>query len=255
MGYPIDSFDITDLVVQREVNLTQTNSALTNSSMVYFDNTGNMVEFPVINLTTGGTISTITLSNVTTGITAIISGASTFPSGTVLDIFCDAAYSASTQVSANYSGMFYFAENISNSVCITLSPTASTTIDMVTQWLQPSSVETVLAYAENFSITETRNQRQQTINLLDKYANSRHILQSVTYSFSMDKLFYNNWFLHESDDETYRIKWQTNSSVTDIDQVTCYLNGCKFNTITWTQADNENVKENIQGVACRRIEG
>jgi hypothetical protein len=258
MGYPIDIYDMAELVIQREVQLTQTNTGLSGSSIFYLDNTGNMQSFPVINLTTHGpNISTITISNITTSNTVVISGVSIFPSGTILDVFNDAVYysSDSTEASHSFSGIFSLAENASNSIRITISTgTSGRNVDVITQWLQPSSVETTIAYVEDFSITENRSQKQKGINLLDKYA-KKYSIQTVTYEFNIGKLFYDTWFQEEVVGETYRIKWATNSDTSGVDQITYYLNGCQFNSLTWNESENDLTKENIRGVACRKIQG
>lgn len=254
---PIDFYDISDIIIQREMNLTQSNSNLTNSSIISINNTGNMAVYPVINLTTYKTISTIVISNITNGNTISLVGNSVFASGAVFDIFYDATYSAGTEITnANYRGIFILAENAVNSIKFTISPTVSTAVNVVTQWLQPSSVQTVQAYVENFSITENRTTKQPNINILNKYNGpNSYVTQTVTYDFNFDKLWFDSWFHNESEDETYRIKWATSSDLTSINQQTYYLNGCKFNNLTWNQSQNDMVRENIKGVACRKLSG
>ena len=254
MGYPIDGYDV-ELVIKKEMQITQTNSNLTHSATVVLDNTGNLESFPIMTITVNNTISTLTVSNVTTGITMSLTNESNLVSGAVLNLYHDSIYNSnSTELSATFDGVFSLAENLSNTLKFNLVPSTTASIKVDTQWLQPSPVEIITSYAEGFSINEVRTQRKSGVNLLNKYTN-KYINQDISYDFSIDTLWYNDWFHDESEDETYRLTWKTDENNSTIEHMVYHLSGCSFNALSWSKVDNELVKQNIRGNACRKFQG
>ena len=244
-----------ELVIQREMMISQVASGLTNTSTMSLSNVGNCESYPIFTLNINNALSTLTVSNLTTGVTTIISDPSNLISGATLRLYPDAAYSsASTELITTFNGVFSLEEDVANSLKFTLSPSTATTIDVTAEWLQPSPVEKVVSYCEGFQLSESRTQRKSGVNLLNKY-NKSYINQEIAYSFTMDKLYCENWFEEEAEDETYRIKIATDSEVDGIEQITYYLCGCSLNSISHSYQDGELIKENIGGVACRKFQG
>src|SRR5512138_3182708 len=93
--FPIDYFDTDQIFISREQNLTQSNTGLSHSSIVTLDNTGNVSRLPNLLFTCQKAVSTITMINLTSGISATIGSASGFTSDAVLNVYHDAAYNSS----------------------------------------------------------------------------------------------------------------------------------------------------------------
>ena len=253
MPYPIDSFDLLDIVLQKEITAPQAELGISNIDTITIDNRGNIQQNPIIIITLNDDFTSgFTVKNNTTNISVTIPNPpveSKYDVGTIFKIYHDSVYQNDNEINVTFSAPFIIAENFINTLSFTLP--ADVSIDASVSWLHPSPVEVVIGYVEEFSINEVRTQRKGTVNLLNKYTNS-YVTQDIAYDFSIDKLYLNSWF-HDERDYSYRLKWQTDSDIDDINQITTYLCGCKFNNFTWSQVDNEVVKENIRGTALKKI--
>lgn len=256
MPFPIDSFDIVDLIIRRETVNSEIHSNLSNQSVIELDNTGNIERNGVFTLNLNNSISSMVLSNITTGKTISLSNTSTLVlgSGSVFTIYEDSAYSGISEVSSSLNGIFSIGENAVNSIRVNISPASTRTIDIGVDWVRPSDVSTIVSYVEGFAINENRNVRKGGVNLLNKYA-SKYNIQDINFDFSIDKMWLNDWFHEEDPDETYNIKWETDPAISDIEQQVYYLSGVSFNNLSWNQANNEVVKEGVRGNFCKKFKG
>ena len=256
MPFPIDSFDLLDLKISKEITTPQEEIGISDTDTISINNVGNSQQNPIITITLNDDfVSGFTVANTTTGISIVIPNPpaeSKYDTGTIFTIYHDAVYQDGVETNITLSAPFVIAENFINILSFDL-PDGIVSVDVSVSWVRPSPVETVIGYVENFAINEVRTQTKGQVNKLTKFTN-QYITQDIAYDFSIDKLWIDNWFQDEGD-YSYHLEWQTDGEVTDINQLSYHLCGCRFNNLTWTQTDNEVVKEGIRGNACRKIKG
>lgn len=249
--YPIDSLD-TDVLIEPLYSHSQSSTSLANNGTISINNQFNLQQDPVIILTLNSISTSITLTNQTTLGTVTIAKTPGYAQGTIFTIYSDSVFVSNSEVSATFSVPFILKENATN--IIQVSAGTDVTTDITVRWLQPSGVQTIVGYAQGFSVNENRTQKRKDVNLLNKYT-SGYITQDISYDFSIDHLFFDSYFPDQDIDTIYRIKYYTDSSVDGIQQQSYYLCGVSINSWGLNQEEVEFAKEGVRGAACKIFKG
>lgn len=249
---PIHSLE-TDIVIAEEVETTQSISNSGNNSTITIDNRKNLQREPIITITLlDNTLTSITITNTTTNQNVVITNLDPgYPSGTILTVYNDAVYdSEGNEVPAVFSSLFNISENAQNTLRFNIVPITGSHIDASVKLIKASDTERTEAFVQGFNISETITLTPRQINKLNHYSNG-HIANDINFTFSIERLFWDNYYLNLDPKKSYCIFWRTDTSVTDINQYDFALCGCKFSTIGISQRENDMVKEALQGSACK----
>jgi hypothetical protein len=248
-----------EIFIEPEESYTQSNSSIANSGTISLDNLGNLEQLPIMTIEVPNALTSLVITNITTGISATIPS-TTISAGVSLLVYNDAIYknNLSTSISATFTGIFNLRENASNTISFNLVPSAETSVNVDTTWLKPNGNAVLQCFAEGFSITKNKSQIRKKSNILNHYTNG-YATQDIDYDFSVDRLFYNDEFINETDDDqTYRITYQTNTSVGAIYHQIYHLSGCHFNNYGINQASTQQTdacKERVGGKGCKLFQG
>lgn len=104
------------------------------------------------------------------------------------------------------------------------------TINIVVSYKKSSGSQEDQLYVQGFTINQN-----DSIKSLGKKRTVYNLLESTTYDFSIDQLWYKN-FLYDNK-STYRIKFNTDFNVTSINQYTYYLCNCRFSNLNINQGE------------------
>lgn len=249
--YAISSLE-TDIILSPETLYSQSHTTLLNNATIELDNIGNMQRDPVITLTLNHDSDSITLTNQTNTESITITNLVPYTAGTIFTIYSDSVYVAGFEITATFSAPFIISENEINTLKI--SAGVDVTTEITVQWVKQSSSQQVIAYMQGFSLTESRTQQRRQVNKLNKYTQG-FINQDISYNFTIDHLFFQNYLPSQDLDVTYNIKYQTDSGVGGIQQQTIYLSGVSISNWGISQEEVGLVKENISGGVCKLLLG
>jgi hypothetical protein len=249
-----------EIFIEPEEAYIQSNSSLTHSGTITLDNRGNMSQEPTFVIEVNDALTSFTITNVTTGISATVPS-TTLSAGISLTVYNDSIYrnsgSTLTEISATFTGVFNLKENVSNTISFSLTPSVATSINVDTTWIKPNGNAVSQHYVEGFSINENITQIRKKSNILNK-TTTGFIDQEIDYDFSIDKLYQDKQIIDIDKTKSYRITYKTDPNIGAILPITHHLSGCKFNGYSISQASTQQtdaIKENIKGKGCNLFEG
>jgi hypothetical protein len=249
--YAISSLE-TDIILSPEMPYIQLHTNLLNNATIELNNIGNMSREPYIELTLNNDSNSITLINQTINESITITNDIPYLTGTIFKIYTDAVYIDNEEILAVFTAPFIILENTIN--ILKISAGEGVTTDIKIQWIKPSTSQQVMAYMQNFNLTETKTQQRKQVNKLKKYTNG-FINQDISYNFTIDHLYFQNYFPSQNPDVTYNVKYQTDLGVGGIQQQTIYLSGVSITNWGISQEEISLVKENVQGTCCKLFLG
>lgn len=250
MAKPVISSFESNIIIAEEVLFSQTFTDISNNGTFAINNSGNMEREPLIVITLNNALTELTLTNQTSNIGIVISGS--LNAGDVYTIYNDSAYKNNVEVDASFTGIFNLKENCINNFRIALKP-VDASIDINFSWQKPSDTKRIEAYVQGFSINETEVATRRPFGGLKKIARD-YISTEINYDFSIDKLFYDDYYLNYDKTKRYTIQWQTDNTYDNkINTYDYYLCNCKFTNIGFSYSDNELIKEGVSGNACQLI--
>jgi hypothetical protein len=250
-----------EILIEPEEDYMQSNSGVVHNGTISINNSGNMEQDPVLTIKINNALTSLVITNVTTGISATIPS-STISASTSLLVYNDAIYknnsgSVGSELTTTFTGVFNIAENASNSIRFNLTPSTATSITVNTTWLKPNGNAISQHFVEGFSINENISLKPKSVNILNKY-NSGYLDQLVDYDFSIDKLHQDKQLIDIDKTKTYRITYKTESHIGAILPITHYLSGCKFSSYSISQGSTQQTdacKEGVRGKGCKLFEG
>ena len=250
-----------EILIEPEESFTQSNSSIANASTITLNNLGNLSQDPVMTIEVPNALTSLVITNITTGISATIPS-TTISANTSLLVYNDAIYknasgTIGSELTATFTGVFNLKENASNTISFGLVPSAATSINVDTTWIKPNGNAASQHFVEGFSINENITQKTKSVNPLNKY-NSGYINQLFDYDFSIDKLHQDKQLIDIDKTKSYRITYKTESNIGAILPMTHYLSGCKFSGYSISQGSTQQtdaLKENIKGKGCKLFEG
>jgi hypothetical protein len=247
-----------EILIEPIESYVQSNSNITHNGTITIDNRGNSSQDPVFTIEVNNELTSFVITNVTTGISATVPS-TTISAGVSLLVYADAIYknNTSTEISATFTGVLNLKENAVNTISFGLTPSAATSINVDTTWLKPNGNAILQCYAEGFSINKNKTQTRKRSNILNHYTDG-YFDGDIDYDFSIDRLFYDDQFINEDDNKTYRITYKTDSNIGAILPQTYYLVGCSFSNYGINQASTQQVdacKEGVRGKGCKLIKG
>jgi hypothetical protein len=254
-SFPVISYD-GSIIIYPVVYQTQTNNGVSNNTTISIDNTHNLQRDLEMTLTLSESLSSIVISNLTNShVLTISSSTGAIASGTELHIYKDSVYRVSgltsVEASAAFSGGFFkLDEDSSNELKFNISPTSGK-VDSIVGFKKPNTTSHAITYAQNFTFSDNRTLASKKNNVTDKYV-TEYYTTDIIHDFSVDRLFFENYFLID-DDGLYQIKYDIDAE--DVTSTTVYLCDAKINNITWSQSEGELVGEGVRGNFVRKIVG
>jgi hypothetical protein len=250
----------TEILIEPEELFIQSNNAITHSGTISLNNIGNLSQDPVFTIEINNALTSLVITNVTTGISATIPS-STISAGISMTVYNDSIYrnsgSTLTEISATFTGVFNLKENATNTISFGLVPSAATSINIDTTWTKPNGNAVSQHFVEGFSINENITQKAKAVNPLNKY-NSGYIDQLYDFDFNIDKLHQDKQIIDIDKTKSYRITYKTESHIGAILPISHYLSGCKFSSYSISQGSTQQtdaLKEGVRGKGCKLFEG
>lgn len=259
MGLPMISYDI-DLIIKKELYTTQSNSEISTNTTITFDNTHNLKRDLDMTLTVTSPFSSLTISSITNGCVITVAPSAGIISDEIINVFKDSVYKTSGSTLVELSGVtisngiFKIEEDYNNQLRFTISP-ATGTINGVFGWIKPSDVSHVIGYTESFSFNENRELGSKKNNVNDLYTDKLYTQNIPPGDFSIDKLYFENYFLIDNDD-TYQIEFKTaDDAPTNVDDISTFLCGAKFTTVGYSYSEGDMIKEGLRGNFVKKLIG
>jgi len=247
----ISSLEV-DIILSPEILHSQSHIGLENNGTIELDNVGNLSRNPVMEITLNNESTSLIITNQTNSESITITRDTPYVVGTIFKIYSDAVYIDNREILTTFTAPFIIEENKVNILQITTGD--GITIDVQIQWVKPSPLQETMAYVQGFTLNEVRTQQKRQVNKLNKYTNG-FINQEISYDFSIDHLYFKNYFPSQDIDTTYNIKYQTDSMSTDIQPQTIYLSGVSISSWGISQEEIGLVKEGVKGNCCKRFVG
>ena len=250
-----------EILIEPEESFTQSNSSIANASTITLNNLGNLSQDPVMTIEVPNALTSLVITNITTGISATIPS-TTISAGTSLLVYNDAIYKnvsglVGSELTATFTGVFNLKENASNTISFGLTPSNATSINVDTTWTKPNGNAVLQCFVEGFTINENVTQVRRKPNVLNRYSPGS-IDQDIDYDFNMDRLHSDNQLIDIDKSKSYRITYRTNSSIGAIEHQLHYLSGCHFNYYSISQSSTQqtdSVKEGVRGKGCKLFKG
>lgn len=243
------SFLETSAIIEKELDYTQLNNGVTYNQQIVYDNRYNLESEPSIIVSSpDATILYLRVSNLTTGSYVIIDA---MLIGDITLTKYWTHYNNGTELDATYNAPFFLRENAENVIQFSFIPNDAT-LNLKVTWKKACDQGKTLAYLDGFTIQETNNYKQ--INKVMFNTSPDNILDTVEYKFSINRLWYETYFLDDDKKTTYRITYKTDDGISEaITKQVWYLCGCVFDNLEISGSGSDLNKENISGIAEKKF--
>lgn len=247
----ISSLEV-DIILSPEILHSQSHIGLENNETIELNNIGNLSRNPVMEVTLNNESSSLIITNQTSSESITITKDVPYIAGTVFTIYSDAVYIDNKEILTVFTAPFIIKENIINVLQITTN--IGVTVDIKIQWIRPSAEQEVVVYVQGFTLNEVRTQQKRQVNRLTNYT-SGFINQDISYDFSIDHLYFKDYFPSQDADVTYNIRYQTDFTANDIQKQIIYLSGASVSNWGISQEEIGLVKEGVKGNCCKKFIG
>lgn len=241
---PIMDFDV-DILISKEENVTQEHTNVGNNGVIELNNTLNRDSDVTLLITPVDNVTSIKVKNTTLGSQFTVSGSMNI--GTEVLIKDYLAYIDTVEVPVVFTAPFYIKENASNVLIFEITPT-SAKINVQAIWRKASGTTKTQAYVEEFTARKARTvaKHRKRSGITNPVA-----VQDENYSFVLRALWVDSEYYDLISDNSsfFRIVYDTNSGITDINQQLYCLCGCAFDEFNIEQREGSLIKVSLSGTA------
>jgi len=164
--------------------------------------------------------------------------------GKTISIESGATYMDEKDIDAEYNGLMILDENTKNVFKIITDP--ETSVDVNVKYIAPNDKTVTQHFVQDFHFNKT----QRVTEIFSAFGEDPDLIEeNTTYFFNMGKLWSNSYLFNLNEKASYRISFETQEEVENIEQQKVCLCGCVFEDFERDSRENSLITENVRGRA------